>query len=392
MRTSDVTQLMDLALGLWFPFVRIMAFLRYMPVLDNSALTARVRIILSLALAIIITPLIPHPIPHDLLSLNSLILTVEQILWGMLFGLMFQFLFLALQLAGQILSFNMGMSMAVMNDPSSGASTTVLAELINVYAILLFFAMDGHLLLVSVLYKGFTYWPIGNALHPQTLRTIALAFSWVLASASLLALPFKLAMNEGLSLYASVMRNFVILFIFFALLDVPLAKALFTKGLKMTKQELKEEYKNQEGKPEVKARVRRLQRQLAMGQIRKVVPKANVVITNPTHYAVALQYDSSRAAAPFVVAKGTDEIALYIRQVATENQVEVVEFPRLARSVYYTTQVNQQIPFQLYRAIAHVLTYVLQMKHWREGAQPRPALNRHISIPKEVLKLDGENN
>lgn len=570
MRTSDVTQLMDLALGLWFPFVRIMAFLRYVPVLDNSALTVRVRIILSLALAIIITPLIPHPIPHDLLSLNSLILTVEQILWGMLFGLMFQFLFLALQLAGQILSFNMGMSMAVMNDPSSGASTTVLAELINVYAILLFFAMDGHLLLVSVLYKGFTYWPIGNALHPQTLRTIALAFSWVLASASLLALPttfimlivqgcfgllnriapplnlfslgfpinmlaglaaslfaafvvisssfpwyadfvresfisvhqyaqeinnpevigqflrhhllilgkfiltllpmpaaallsslvpggwlflpkkilpdfskisplkgigrlfssehlaetgkmtvksvvvlvmlwvslrnnfaaflglqalpFKLAMNEGLSLYACVMRNFVILFIFFALIDVPLAKALFTKGLKMTKQELKEEYKNQEGKPEVKARVRRLQRQLAMGQIRKVVPKANVVITNPTHYAVALQYDSSRAAAPFVVAKGTDEIALYIRQVAAENQVEVVEFPRLARSVYYTTQVNQQIPFQLYRAIAHVLTYVLQMKHWREGAQPRPALNRHISIPKEVLKLDGENN
>ncbi len=461
MRTSDVTQLMDLALGLWFPFVRIMAFLRYVPVLDNSALTVRVRIILSLALAIIITPLIPHPVPHDLLSLNSLILTVEQILWGMLFGLMFQFLFLALQLAGQILSFNMGMSMAVMNDPSSGASTTVLAELINVYAILLFFAMDGHLLLVSVLYKGFTYWPIGNALHPQTLRTIALAFSWVLASASLLsslvpggwlflpkkilpdfskisplkgigrlfssehlaetgkmtvksvvvlvmlwislrnnfaaflglqALPFKLAVNDGLSLYASVMRNFVILFIFFALLDVPLAKALFTKGLKMTKQELKEEYKNQEGKPEVKARVRRLQRQLAMGQIRKVVPKANVVITNPTHYAVALQYDQSRAAAPFVVAKGTDEIALYIRQVATENQVEVVEFPRLARSVYYTTQVNQQIPFQLYRAIAHVLTYVLQMKHWREGAQPRPALNRHISIPKEVLKLDGENN
>jgi flagellar biosynthesis protein FlhB len=119
------------------------------------------------------------------------------------------------------------------------------------------------------------------------------------------ALPFKLAMNDGLSLYASVMRNFVILFIFFALLDVPLAKALFTKGLKMTKQELKEEYKNQEGKPEVKARVRRLQRQLAMGQIRKVVPKANVVITNPTHYAVALQYDQSRAAAPFVVAKTT---------------------------------------------------------------------------------------
>ncbi|EPF6161509.1 TPA: flagellar type III secretion system protein FlhB [Citrobacter sedlakii] len=202
---------------------------------------------------------------------------------------------------------------------------------------------------------------------------------------------FRQAVSEGLSLYSSVMRNFLILFVFFALVDVPLAKSMFTRGLKMTKQEVKEEYKNQEGKPEVKARVRRLQRQMAMGQIRKVVPKADVVITNPTHYAVALQYDQSRAAAPFVVAKGTDDIALFIRQVATENKVEIVEFPRLARSVYYTTQVNQQVPFQLYRAIAHVLTYVLQMKHWREGSQSRPTLNRHISIPKEVLKLDAEN-
>jgi flagellar biosynthesis protein FlhB len=203
---------------------------------------------------------------------------------------------------------------------------------------------------------------------------------------------FKQAVSDGLALYSSVMRNFVILFIFFAVIDVPLAKTMFTKGLKMTKQEVKEEYKNQEGKPEVKARVRRLQRQMAMGQIRKVVPKADVVITNPTHYAVALRYDQSRAVAPFVVAKGTDEIALYIRKVAAEHKVEVVEFPKLARSVYYTTQINQQIPFQLYRAIAHVLTYVLQMKHWREGVQPRPSLNRHMSIPKEVLKLDAENN
>ena len=214
----------------------------------------------------------------------------------------------------------------------------------------------------------------------------------VAAFLGLQELHFKQAISDGLALYSSIMRNFVILFVFFALIDVPLAKKMFTKGLKMTKQEVKEEYKNQEGKPEVKARIRRLQRQMAMGQIRKVVPKADVVITNPTHYAVALQYDQSRAAAPFVVAKGTDEIALYIRQVAAESNIEIVEFPKLARSVYYTTQVNQQIPFQLYRAIAHVLTYVLQMKHWRDGSQTRPSLNRHISIPKEVLKLDAENN
>lgn len=142
MRTSDVTQLMDLALGLWFPFVRIMAFLRYVPVLDNSALTVRVRIILSLALAIIITPLIPscsprpdiaqQPDPDGGANFMGHVIRADV-----------SVLFLALQLAGQILSFNMGMSMAVMNDPSSGASTTVLAELINVYAILLFLPWTG---------------------------------------------------------------------------------------------------------------------------------------------------------------------------------------------------------------------------------------------------------
>ncbi len=80
------------------------------------------------------------------------------------------------------------------------------------------------------------------------------------------------------------------------------------------------------------------------------------MITNPTHFAVALKYDTSRAAAPYVVAKGADDVALFIREVAKEYRVEIVEFPKLARSVYYTTQINQQIPFQLYRAIAHVLT------------------------------------
>ena len=203
---------------------------------------------------------------------------------------------------------------------------------------------------------------------------------------------FAPAVSEGLSLYHDVMLNVVMLFILFALFDVPLAKHMFTKGLKMTKQEVKDEYKNQEGSPEIKARVRRLQRQMALGQIRRVVPKADVVIANPTHFAVALQYDQARAAAPFVVAKGTDEVARYIREVAQEHHIEVVEFPKLARAVYYTTQVNQQIPYQLFRAIAHVLTYVLQLKSWQAGSQTRPALNRHISIPNEVLKQDVETD
>ncbi len=202
---------------------------------------------------------------------------------------------------------------------------------------------------------------------------------------------FHSAVFNGLSLYQSVMLNLVMLFIFFALVDVPLMRHQFMKGLRMTKQEQKEEHRNQEGKPEVKARIRRIQRQMAMGQIRKVVPQADVVLTNPTHYAVALKYDTARAPAPFVVARGKDEVALYIRQVAAEHHIEVVEYPVLARSVYFTTQINQQIPTQLYRAIAHILTYVLQLRHWREGKQPRPILNRQIAIPKEVLKRHADD-
>lgn len=189
MPQTDINQFFDLAFGLWYPFVRVMAFLHICPLFDSKALTNRARVILALSLAIIITPLVKHPVPRELMSMTTVILTVEQILWGVLFGLMLQLLFLVLQLAGQILSFNMGMSMAVMNDPNSGASTTVLSEFIYIYAAILFFAMDGHLLLVSILAKSFTYWPIGNALSPQTFGTISLALSWVFSSAILLALP-----------------------------------------------------------------------------------------------------------------------------------------------------------------------------------------------------------
>lgn len=189
MSQLDVIQFSHLALGLWYPFVRIMAFLQYGPIFDSKAFSVRIRIIIALALAVILTPLVHPPVPQGLLNLHTIILTVEQILWGVLFGLMMQFIYLTLQLAGQILSFNMGMSMAVMNDPNSGASTTVLAEFIYIYAAILFFAVDGHLLLVSIFYKGFIYWPPGNALLPQTLRSVSLALGWVFASAMLLALP-----------------------------------------------------------------------------------------------------------------------------------------------------------------------------------------------------------
>ncbi|MEQ6279623.1 flagellar biosynthesis protein FlhB [Kluyvera sp. 142053] len=199
------------------------------------------------------------------------------------------------------------------------------------------------------------------------------------------------AISHGFSIFKHVISYFVAVIVIFALLDVPLSKFMFTKKMRMTKQEVKEEHKNNDGNPQIKGRIRQLQRQMAMGQISRTVPDADVIITNPTHYAVALKYDPLKAEAPYIVAKGMDDVALWIREVAASHKIEVVEFPPLARAVYYTTRVNQQIPAQLFRAIAHVLTYVMQLKSWREGrTEQKPRLNRHIDIPQEVLKANGE--
>ncbi|EPI2800314.1 flagellar biosynthesis protein FlhB [Citrobacter koseri] len=199
------------------------------------------------------------------------------------------------------------------------------------------------------------------------------------------------AIGQGFAIFRHVFSYFIAVIVIFALLDVPLSKFMFTKKMRMTKQEVKEEYKNNDGNPQIKGRIRQLQRQMAMGQIARTVPTADVIITNPTHYAVALKYDPQRAEAPYIVAKGIDDVALWIRKVGANHNIEVVEFPPLARAVYYTTRVNQQIPTQLFRAIAHVLTYVMQLKSWREGnVEQKPRLNRQINIPQEVLKANGE--
>lgn len=213
----------------------------------------------------------------------------------------------------------------------------------------------------------------------------------MLALLHLQQLYLRQAIGQGFAIFRHVFSYFIAVIVIFALLDVPLSKFMFTKKMRMTKQEVKEEYKNNDGNPQIKGRIRQLQRQMAMGQIARTVPTADVIITNPTHYAVALKYDPQRAEAPYIVAKGIDDVALWIREVGANHNIEVVEFPPLARAVYYTTRVNQQIPTQLFRAIAHVLTYVMQLKSWREGnVEQKPRLNRQINIPQEVLKANGE--
>ncbi len=171
-------------------------------------------------------------------------------------------------------------------------------------------------------------------------------------------------------------------FVLFAVIDLPLQWLLFQREQRMSKQDLKDEYKKTEGSPQIKQRIRQVQQQLAQRGLRKSVPTADVIIVNPTHYAVALKYDEDRAEAPFIIAKGVDEMALCIGRIAAEHDIAVLTIPPLARAVYHTTQVNQQIPAPLYRAVAQVLTYVLQLKAFRSGQRRlRPTLPDDLPVP-----------
>ncbi|MGR5297921.1 flagellar biosynthesis protein FlhB [Vibrio mediterranei] len=174
----------------------------------------------------------------------------------------------------------------------------------------------------------------------------------------------------------------LLIVLIFGLFDFPYQRHEFTKQMKMTKQEVKDEHKEQEGRPEVKARIRQIQIQNAKRGANERVPKANVVLTNPTQYAIALIYDLTQAEAPFVVAKGKDEVAVYIRELAAKHSIEVVESAELTRAIYNTTQVDQMVPNQLFVALAHILTYVNQLKAWRQGQRSKPNGLPRFDIPK----------
>jgi flagellar biosynthetic protein FlhB len=198
------------------------------------------------------------------------------------------------------------------------------------------------------------------------------------------------ALPRAAGLVMDALLSLVMVLVIYALVDLPLQRLLFLRGQRMSKQELKEEYKQNEGRPEVRQRIRQLQQQLARRSVRKAVPQADVVIVNPEHYAVALRYDQSRAQAPFVLAKGVDEMAFYIRQLARDHQVQLLELPPLARALYNSAQVQQQIPASLYQAVAQVLSYVMQLKAFRAGqrrSEPRLAADlpvpRHLSDPQD---------
>ena len=174
--------------------------------------------------------------------------------------------------------------------------------------------------------------------------------------------------------------------ILIAAVDVPFQLWDNKQKLMMTKQEIRDEFKDSEGKPEVKAKIRQMQREMAERRMMEKVPQADVVITNPTHFAVALKYDPLNGGAPVVLAKGADFMAQKIREVANENEIVVLESPPLARAVYYSTELDQEIPAGLYLAVAQVLAYVFQLRQHRAGQGKRPGPMPEPPIPDDLKK------
>ena len=166
--------------------------------------------------------------------------------------------------------------------------------------------------------------------------------------------------------------------------DVPFQLWQYYDKLKMTKEEVKQEHKEMEGSPEVKGRIRRLQREAAQRRMMSAVPKADVIVTNPTHFAVALAYTAGMRA-PKVVAKGVDAVALRIREIGAEHGVPLLEAPPLARALYRFSELEDEIPGALYNAVAEVLAYVYQLNRYREVGGSYPVPPQDLPIPQDMM-------
>jgi flagellar biosynthetic protein FlhB len=173
-----------------------------------------------------------------------------------------------------------------------------------------------------------------------------------------------------------------------ALIDVPYVLWHYSNKLKMTREEVRQEAKESEGDPHVKGRIRQMQREMARRRMMSEVPGADVVVTNPTHYAVALKYAEGKNRAPVVVAKGADEVAAKIREIAAEHKVALLEAPPLARALYKHTELGDEIPAALYTAVAEVLAYVFQLRAYGKQGGVRPSVPTELDVPAELDPLN----
>lgn len=290
-----------------------------------------------------------------------------------------------------------------------------LLGVVGIFAMVLLAALVGPLLLGGWNFSGQAIAPKGSRINPLSgikrmfsmnalvelikalakflvVAIAAIAVLWMIKD-QLLALGKGDINNSAADAVEIVIWVFLMLsasLILIAAVDVPFQMYSYTKKLKMTLQEVKDEMKNTEGKPEVKGRIRQLQREIAQRQMMTEVPEADVVITNPTHYSVALKYDSESSDAPIVVAMGADFVALKIREIAREHEIPILSAPPLARALYYSSELNQEIAPGLFTAVAQVLAYVFQLKSAKnyQAPKPVPPTEKDLPIPDEYRRDD----
>jgi|SRR5690554_3731108 len=189
------------------------------------------------------------------------------------------------------------------------------------------------------------------------------------------------ALTYGMSLVALCCGLIVAALILIVIIDAPWQMYSHHKKLRMSRQDLKQEHKESEGDPHVKGRIRQQQRAMSRRRMMTEVPNADVVVTNPTHYAVALRYQEGRGGAPVVIAKGAGLIAAQIRQIASEHKVPLLSAPPLARALYHNVELDREIPAELYSAVAEVLAWVFRLRTWAPGVGAEPLPPSSLNIP-----------
>jgi flagellar biosynthetic protein FlhB len=221
-----------------------------------------------------------------------------------------------------------------------------------------------------------------------TLVLFALGASYIsnsLASISSLVLqPSTSAIAHLTQWLTSGMGLLLLVILIVAMVDVPLQTYLHKSRLKMSNQEMKQEQKESDGNPQMKGKLRQRQREISQGNSVKAVPKADFVLMNPTHFAVAIQYDDKTMPAPRVISKGADLLALKIRDIAKSHSIPVLQSPMLARALYANAELDQDIPTSLYTAVAQVLAYIYRLKAAMRGAGPMPGEPPQPFVPPEL--------
>ncbi|GAB4259080.1 MAG: flagellar biosynthesis protein FlhB [Methylomicrobium sp.] len=235
------------------------------------------------------------------------------------------------------------------------------------------FSIRGLIELVKALLKFLLVFGVAIGLYRHYLNEFV----------GLSAEPLEQAIEHALNVIGLCFLILSATLILIVMFDVPYQLWSHHEQLKMTRQEVRDEAKETQGNPEIKGRQRRIQMEMAQRRMMQEVPKADVIVTNPTHYAVALKYDQNSADAPRVIAKGVDLVAAQIRQLAEEANIPLLAAPPLARALYHSTELNEEIPRGLFLAVAQVLAYVYQLKTARTYGWDEPLPPQDLPVPEE---------